>query len=276
MFNYTHFSLIPFNHKKEFKTSTVANPEIKETTSTMQFTGLPEASITTRTITGGTIIREIDKPAWKIVLNHSWRENGKVRKKQAYIRTAYYWDIVDDFLYRLDRWGKERIEAGYCLSGDGYDFDNRIRKVFPNADLDKIWKLFQEKAEQIEEAVFKEFKASDEFKWWKLNQKLRKEIDRLKKAEEKAKQRQEQQANYKQQFKQQTYQDTFREYEEARKAFISTSSPAVTLSQAEATLIEKCYKAMAVQVHPDKGGSVEDMQILNSLRDRVRKCVGET
>ena len=263
-----YFSLIPFNHKKEFKTSTVANPEIKETTSTMQFTGLPEATITTRTIKGDTIIREIDKPAWKIVLNHSWRENGKVKKKQAYIRTAYYWDIVDDFLDRLDRWGKERIQAGYCLSGDGYDFDNRIKKVFPNADLDKIWKLFQEKAKPIEEAVFQEFKASDEFKWWKLNQKLKKEIDRLKKAEEKAKQRQEQRQYN------QTYQDTFKEYEEAKKAFISTSSPAITLSQAEATLIEKCYKAMAVQVHPDKGGSVEDMQILNSLRDRVRKCVG--
>ncbi|MBF0260085.1 MAG: hypothetical protein HQK62_14875, partial [Desulfamplus sp.] len=177
-----------------------------------------------------------------------------------------YWDIIDDFLDRLNRWGEKEIQAGYCLSGDGYDFDNQIKKVFPDADLDKIWKLFQEKAEPIEEAVFKEFKVSDEFKWWKLNQKLRKEIDRLKKQEEQAKQRQEQQANYKQQFKQQTYQDTF----------VSTSSPAITLSQAEATLIEKCYKAMAVQVHPDKGGSVEDMQLLNSLRDRVKKCVGAT
>ncbi|MBF0379242.1 MAG: hypothetical protein HQK72_17440, partial [Desulfamplus sp.] len=96
------------------------------------------------------------------------------------------------------------------------------------------------------------------------------EIDRLKKQEEKAeqaKEKQEQQARYKQYFNQDSYQNSY------QNPFISTSSSAVTLSTAEATLIEKCYKAMAVQVHPDKGGSVEDMQILNSLRDKVRKCV---
>lgn len=253
-----------------YKSSTLKDPYIKTDVWTANINGKIIKS-NMRSIEGEKIIRESKTTAWKLSLNHSYRdESGKVHKQQAYIKTINYWEVVDQFLFAIRDGKKEsEIQAGHLAFGycDGEWFDKKVLKIFPDADLEAVWKLYQRKVKDIEQSIVQEFKASDEFKWWKLNQKLRKEIDRLKKQEEQAKQRQEQQ----------TYQDTFREYEDARKAFISTtSSPAVTLSQAEATLIEKCYKAMAVQVHPDKGGSVEDMQLLNSLRDRVRKCVGAT
>lgn len=257
-----------------YKSSTLKDPYIKTDVWTANINGKIIKS-NMRSIEGEKIIRESKTTAWKLSLNHSYRdESGKVHKQQAYIKTINYWEVVDQFLFAIRDGKKEsEIQAGHLAFGfcDGEWFDKKVLKIFPDADLEAVWKLYQRKVKDIEQSIVQEFKASDEFKWWKLNQKLRKEIDRLKKQEEQAKQRQEQK-----QYKQ-TYQDTFREYEDARKAFISTtSSPAVTLSQAEATLIEKCYKAMAVQVHPDKGGSVEDMQLLNSLRDRVRKCVGAT
>lgn len=163
--------------------------------------------------------------------------------------------------------GKEsEIQTGICSSGDGEWFDKQVLKVFSDTDLKDVWKLFQDKVKDFEQSIIKEYKASDEFKWWKLNRTLHEKIAALKKQDE-AKQERQRQQNYQQQFRQQ-YQGSSSYQQEAKTAF---SSARIEISSKEAELIDKCYKAMATQVHPDKGGSLEDMQILNNLKDRLRK-----
>ncbi|MGD9826595.1 hypothetical protein [Desulfobacter sp.] len=49
------------------------------------------------------------------------------------------------------------------------------------------------------------------------------------------------------------------------------SSGVISLSQEEVRVIDACYRAMAVQLHPDKGGDPEDMKVLNRLKDRIRR-----
>ncbi len=272
-----YFSLIEtkqLGQKLYSKSSTLKKPYIKTDVWTANINGKIIKS-NMRSIEGEKIIRDSKTTAWKLSLNHSFRdESGKVHKHQAYIKTIHYWEIVERFLWVIKDSKESDIQDGDLAFGfcDGEWFDKKVLKIFPDANLDEVWKLYQNKVKDLEQSIIKEFKESNEFRWWKLNQKLREEIDKLKKQEDAAKDRARQQ----EQFKQQTYQDTFREYEDAGKAFISTSSSAVTLSQEEAKLIDKCYKAMAVQVHPDKGGTNADMQLLNNLRDKVKKCVGTT
>ncbi len=210
-------------------------------------------------LAGEEIIRLEPKPSYIIKIGESYRQDGKVKTRQKHIRTFDEWEVIDNFLEYQGSGNKQG--AGFFI--DGYDFDNDMKKGFPDADLDLAWTLVQDKIEPIETRIVEEFKQTDEYRWWVKTNKLRKKL-RAETAKAKAKEKKKQEA-YERKSRQHNY-------ESFNNSFPGIGSPtALSLSPEEARVIDTCYKAMAVQLHPDKGGSAEDMAILNNLKDRIRK-----
>lgn len=110
------------------------------------------------------------------------------------------------------------------------------------------------------------FKETKEYHWWLKTKALR---DQLKAEQDQAKAREEaERRRYEEQSRQ--YQHSYQQHTATDRA---TTSGVISLSQEEVRIIDACYKAMAVQLHPDKGGDPEDMKILNRLKDKIRKGV---
>lgn len=84
--------------------------------------------------------------AYKISIHHSYRENGKVKKKQWVIRTLSYYDLIEYSLYD-------------CA-------DSSIRKVAKEMDKEEdfIYDLIYEKLNPIIEKIEAEFQQTEEYK----------------------------------------------------------------------------------------------------------------
>lgn len=95
--------------------------------------------------------RPIDK-AYRITIHQSYRENGKIKKKQCYICTMGYYDVIDysdwvkDYI-RGDRWVK-------ALEQLGISEDELIDLVY--SKLNPLTQQIQSKFEQTEEYRAKE------------------------------------------------------------------------------------------------------------------------
>ncbi len=211
---------------------------------------------------GEKIIREPRSQAWRILLNHSFRQNGKVKKVQIYMRTLSWWDVVDGYLGLCESWQTDEVPAGFPSSdGWGIFFDKVVAK-FPDVHDGELWKLFETKAAPIEQSIISEFKKMEEYRWVKINLKLRAKI---KDEEEKSRDAEER-----------IWEKTFRDHYRQKYHYQSNYchfgiSESISLTPDEARIINNCYRDMALKLHPDKGGGTKDMQILNGLRDKLRK-----
>ncbi|MGA3676002.1 hypothetical protein [Lysinibacillus agricola] len=83
---------------------------------------------------------------YKISIHHSYRENGKVKKKQWVIRTVSYYDLIEYSLYD-------------CA-------DSSIRKVANETDKEEdfLYDLIYEKLNPIIEKIEAEFHQTEEYK----------------------------------------------------------------------------------------------------------------
>ncbi|CCK82416.1 hypothetical protein [Desulfobacula toluolica] len=84
-------------------------------------------------IKGEEIIRT-KLPSYVIKIGESYRQDGKVKSRQKHIYTFDEWTVIDEMLRCQDH-GWEYAPGRYI---DGYDFDNDVRKVFPDADLNAV------------------------------------------------------------------------------------------------------------------------------------------
>lgn len=84
--------------------------------------------------------------AYKISIHHSYRENGKVKKKQWVIRTVSYYDLIEYSFYD-------------CA-------DSSIRKVAKEMDKEEdfLYDLIYEKLNPIIEKIEAEFQQTEEYK----------------------------------------------------------------------------------------------------------------
>lgn len=84
--------------------------------------------------------------AYKISIHHSYRENGKVKKKQWVIRTVSYYDLIEYSLYD-------------CA-------DSSIRKVAKEMDKgeDFLYDLIYEKLNPVIEKIEAEFQQTEEYR----------------------------------------------------------------------------------------------------------------
>ena len=55
-------------------------------------------------------LRETSRKAYRITIHESYRENGKVKKRQIGICTVDYYDLATDWFCLYD-WGGSKIEA---------------------------------------------------------------------------------------------------------------------------------------------------------------------
>ncbi|WP_042375311.1 hypothetical protein [Neobacillus jeddahensis] len=89
------------------------------------------------------------KDAYKISIHKSYRENGKVKKKQWVICTMGYYDIAKSTSWAGDYLLKKELNAKLKEMG------------IPEA---KLWDMVYQKLDPIIEQVNKEFEATDEYK----------------------------------------------------------------------------------------------------------------
>lgn len=87
------------------------------------------------------------KKAYKISVHHSYRENGKVKKKQSVISTINYYDLIDLSLY--DHISDNKIEL--------------IANEFETTTND-IYNMIYDKTDPIMAKIKKEFEQTEEFK----------------------------------------------------------------------------------------------------------------
>jgi hypothetical protein len=87
------------------------------------------------------------KKAYQISVHHSYRENGKVKKKQFTICTLDYYELADDF------WG---------LSESDYDRMEEIANYF-DVPKKKIFDMVEEKVNSLSENLQSEFRKTEEY-----------------------------------------------------------------------------------------------------------------
>lgn len=215
-------------------------------------------------------IRPIKK-AYKISIHKSYRENGKVKKKQYSICTIGYYDFVE--------FGIEDFASEW-----------RIKDTLHELQLtyDELMKLVYNKCEPLIKQIKEEYQATEEYR---AVQEQRKIIDKYNTSknefeslygyntydycydifgtlrnEDMLNRIKKQYENY--QEKQNSYYEDFKSnYNQYDFGSLSGSSNK-TYSDDEKKYLKKIYKAAAMVLHPDKaGGSDEGMQFLNKLKE---------
>ncbi len=88
------------------------------------------------------------KKAYRITIHESYRENGKVKKKQFGICTVDYYDLATDWFCLYD-WGGSKIEAA-------------TKEL--NCSEEEIYTLIEKKLEPIQERIIEEFRQTEEYK----------------------------------------------------------------------------------------------------------------
>lgn len=88
------------------------------------------------------------KKAYRITIHESYRENGKVKKRQIGICTVDYYDLATDEFCLYD-WGGSKIEAA--------------TKAL-NCSEEEIYILIEKKLEPIQERIIEEFRKTEEYK----------------------------------------------------------------------------------------------------------------
>ena len=219
--------------------------------------------------------------AYRISIHESYREDGKVKKKQFYICTADYYELADGYFTLYD-WGDHRIEkAADTLK----------------MDPDEIYDIIQEKLKPLIDRIQNEFALTEEFmthaehekittiyaaKKAKFNEKYQttnREYDecydvygnlwnpeRLKEIKEELKAKKE----YEHQSYEQSrgyYDDFFRNYSKSGSSYIGSDCGNYTEEEHDA--LRKFYRVLSKKFHPDSNPDVdtsEEMKLLNKLK----------
>lgn len=96
------------------------------------------------------------KKAYRITIHESYRENGKVKKKQFGICTVDYYDLATDWFCLYD-WGNSKIETA-------------AKEL--NCSEEEIYSLIEKKLEPIQERIIEEFKQTEEYKTHEEHEKI--------------------------------------------------------------------------------------------------------
>ena len=236
------------------------------------------------------------KHKWDIVLNKSFRENGKVKKQQHHIGTISYWDIVGGWHSgsideRIEGYFKLKIMEELGISREDVAAERKKSVTFEDEPLrekikvkfdefqhqenygveyKKIDTLIYSKFQPIIDQVMKEYHKSEEYRYKVQNEKIRKakeqEIEEKKKEAER-KQKEYQEASW------QARQESYKNY---NYSFAGNSTEG-GLTQEGKKLAEEIitigYKQLAKKYHPDAGGSNEAFQELGDIKDKLMKLV---
>lgn len=217
------------------------------------------------------------KKAYKISLHKSYRENGKVKKKQYSITTMGYYDIyefaVEDCVY------SEKIKDLAAELGvtEEYIYNLIYKK------LDPLYEQIKEEYEQTEEyktsrkhseiiRKYNEAKIKFEQKYNSmkfdrcydvfLNLRNKDFLDQIKKE---YKQQQQSYENYRS-----YYSDNYSNHNYNNYSSYQVNSKS-NYNDEDKKILKKMYKKLAMEFHPDRNNNSEEsqraMQIINNLKD---------
>lgn len=218
------------------------------------------------------------KKAYRISIHKSYREDGKVNKKQYGICTVDYYDLATD-AFNLYDWGCNKIE---------------IASQEMNCPEEDIYELIEKKIRPIQEQIIEEFKQTEEYKTHEEHERVT-TLYATRKIEFNAKydlsgneydkcydvfgtlQNPEYlkqiEANY--EAKQRYEQESRRYYKEnhSNYSYDSNSSYGGSLSsnhnEEEKTILKQFYRELSKKFHPDANPDTDtsqQMQLLNRLK----------
>jgi len=218
------------------------------------------------------------KAAYKITLHDkSYRDDkGIVRKKQYYVTTIKYYDLVD-------------FSWSDCIISS--KIDNIAEEIGIESEI--VWTEIEKKLDVLEDKVKKEFAQTEEYKVHEKHKAVLKkyqvkkrqfvekyevqenEYDRcydifgvLRNSEylEKIKKEYQSRKEYEEQSR--SYQrDYQRKYNNYSGSYGTSSFNSGLSSEKEKEYLKKFYKVLAMKFHPDIIGDNEPMQFLNKLKE---------
>lgn len=223
--------------------------------------------------TGDRFERPIRK-AYKISIHQSFRENGKIKKKQYSVCTMGYYNIADGSTWIRDYMISSKWES--LLEVIGINEEELMKLIYGKLEplIEKVQKEFQQteeyKVHSEHEAIIKAYlKAKSDFEeeygkdtydhYYDVFGALRepKKLEDLKKQQ---KQYKEYQRSYRE-----NYQSNYNSYS-GNSSYSNSSCSNYTDN--EKAYLKKIYKAAAIKLHPDKTkGDDEGMKLLNRLKD---------
>lgn len=221
--------------------------------------------------TGGRFERPIKK-AYKISIHHSYRDNGKVKKKQWAICTIGYYSI-------LECW------PGDCIIRS--TLNTKLEEM--GIDEDKLWDMVYVKFQPIIDRVTTEYEATEEYKVHQENRAIIDKYNKTKNAFESVygdntydycydvfgqvrneKKLQEIKEQYKQQreYRRRYYENYKSNYNDYFKGSYHENKVS-TYTEEEKSYLKKIYKAAAMKLHPDTAkDNGEGMKFLNNLKEK--------
>jgi len=222
------------------------------------------------------------KKAYRISIHQSYRENGRVKKKQFVLCTANYYEFATDTFSLYD----------WC--------DTRIQEIAKelSADVDEIYDMIQTKISGLESKIQDEFSKTEEYKVHQEHEKIttiyalrkteftreyevdEKEYDKcydvfgkLRNPEylEKIKREYKQRKEYEE--KSRSYQEDF--YSNYNKFFGGNASSYGKFSSSNYTsedkeMFKRFYRVLSKKFHPDANPDIDtskEMQLLNRLKN---------
>lgn len=219
------------------------------------------------------------KKAYKISLHESYREDGKVKKKQYSICTMGYYDILEYGLY------------------DFADGKIKILSKKLNVSTEYIYNLVYEKLDILESLISMEYGETEEYKEYNKQIEIIKKyneakynfekkyesnkFDRcydvflnLRNADqlEKVKKEYEENQEYKRRSEEQQrrfYKEYFDSDYFGRSGYQEKYNS--NYNDDERKLLKEAFRMLSMKYHPDKGGSTEKMALINNLKEKIIK-----
>lgn len=215
------------------------------------------------------------KEAYKISIHQSYRENGRVKKRQYNIATMSYYDLAEYGFYECS--SEERIQIVADQLG---------------CSMDSLYEIISAKLDPLQERIQKEFQKSEEYKTHKKHEKIlekyRKEKARFGKkysidadeydycynvfgevVNQEYLERIIQSANTSRSYRTYDYSTYTNDYfsGDSSSYFVSKDS---TYTEDEKQILKKFYKALSLKFHPDVNpdtDTTKEMQLLNRLKE---------
>ena len=221
------------------------------------------------------------KPKYKVMVAHSYREGGKVKKLSVSLGQFSYYDLLDG--ERFECWKVE---------------DKLKEKGIPYGD--DVESMVYEKVRAVEEKILKELKMTEEYQTYKKLNIIEKnyydarfkfrdcygedlydcfydvfgnirEFKSLQEYKKEFKKRKEEQEAYERRSREEYFERWFNSH-------TSTSDSPSNFSDEETEVIREIisagFKKMATKYHPDRGGTDEQMKMLNHIHDKLKAIYG--
>lgn len=212
------------------------------------------------------------KKAYKISIHKSYRENGKIKKKQWVIGTYEHYSLIE-YGFELWRLGNKLEEMG-ITEDKLYDLIymklnpliDKITKDFHNTEEYKVYKSYRDiiKTFNQREREFNQIYGSGYNECYDIfgNLTNKERLEQIK-IEYKIKKDYEKKSK-----------EAFRDwYSRNNESYYNYSSYQENISSnyndEEKKLLKEAFKLLAMKYHPDRGGDTEKMAVINNLKEKI-------